>query len=415
MSILIRQVFLNNQVVDVLIKNNKFEKIAPHIPTALSDEVVNGEGKIILPAFYNMHTHSPMVLFRGVGEDKNLFDWLQTDIWPLEEKLTGEDVYIATRMAILEMIKSGTVLFNDMYSFMPEIERAVKEMGVKALISCVGFDLFNPQMTEERKKIMNQFMETPVTTDRVIKTVSCHAVYTVSEELLQFSRELAQKHNTFLHIHLAETEKEVSDCVEKTGLTPAQYLDKLGLLTNKTILAHCVWLNETDRKIIKERGCLIAHCPTSNLKLNSGQMPFNTYTNEGLKISLGTDGASSNNSLSMFSEMKLAALSAKGQSHDITAGSVDNILNATYKNPAEFLGIDSGVIQEGKIADFMLLDAHNTLTQPQKFIKSHLVYSIDSSCVSDVCCNGCFILKDKKHPFENEIIDSFMKLTESFF
>ena len=138
-------------------------------------------------------------------------------------------------------------------------------------------------------------------------------------------------------------------------------------------------------------------------------------TNEGLKISLGTDGASSNNSLSMFSEMKLAALSAKGQSHDITAGSVDNILNATYKNPAEFLGIDSGVIQEGKIADFMLLDAHNTLTQPQKFIKSHLVYSIDSSCVSDVCCNGCFILKDKKHPFENEIIDSFMKLTESFF
>ena len=415
MSILIRQVFLNNQVVDVLIKNNKFEKIAPHIPTALSDEVVNGEGKIILPAFYNMHTHSPMVLFRGVGEDKNLFDWLQTDIWPLEEKLTGEDVYIATRMAILEMIKSGTVLFNDMYSFMPEIERAVKEMGVKALISCVGFDLFNPQMTEERKKIMYQFMETPVTTDRVIKTVSCHAVYTVSEDLLQFSRDLAKKNNTFLHIHLAETEKEVSDCIEKTGLTPAQYLDKLGLLTNKTILAHCVWLNETDRKIIKERGCLIAHCPTSNLKLNSGQMPFNTYTNEGLKISLGTDGASSNNSLSMFSEMKLAALSAKGQSHDITAGSVDNILNATYKNPAEFLGIDSGVIQEGKIADFMLLDAHNTLTQPQKFIKSHLVYSIDSSCVSDVCCNGCFILKDKKHPFENEIIDSFMKLTESFF
>ena len=158
MSILIRQVFLNNQVVDVLIKNNKFEKIAPHIPTALSDEVVNGEGKILLPAFYNMHTHSPMVLFRGVGEDKDLFDWLQTDIWPLEEKLTGEDVYIATRMAILEMIKSGTVLFNDMYSFMPEVENAVKEMGVKALVSCVGFDLFNPQMTEERKKIMTQFM-----------------------------------------------------------------------------------------------------------------------------------------------------------------------------------------------------------------------------------------------------------------
>ena len=410
MSILIKQVLLNNNRVDILIKEKKIEKIAPHISTSLSDEVILGDGKIVCPAFYNMHTHSPMVLFRGIGEDKNLFDWLQTDIWPREEKLTGEHVYIATRMAILEMIKSGTILFNDMYSFMPEIERATKEMGVKALISCVAFDLFDPKMTVERKQIMKQFMETPATTSRVKKTVSCHAVYTVSEELFLYARDLAKKHNTFLHIHLAETEKEVSDCVQKTGLTPTQYLDKLGLITDKTILAHCVWLNEKDRKIIKQRGSLIAHCPTSNLKLNSGQMPFDTYQKEGLKISLGTDGASSNNSLSMFSEMKLAALSAKGQSHNITAGAVDNILTATYKNPAEFLGINAGSIKEGAVADLILLDANNTLTQPVKFINSHLVYSVDSSCVTDVCSNGCFILKDKKHPHENEIIESFINL-----
>lgn len=415
MSILIRQVLLNNNTVDILIKDNKIEKIAPHIPTAISDSIILGEGKAIIPAFYNMHTHSPMTLFRGIGEDKELFDWLQTDIWPREEKLKSEHVYAASRMAILEMIKSGTVLFNDMYSFMYDTEKAVDEMGVRALISCVAFDLFDKKMCQERKQIMHEFMSTQPINPNVIKAISCHAVYTVSQELLLFAKDLALKHDTYLHIHLSETEKENTDCIEKTGLTPTEYLDKLGLLTNKTILAHCVWLNEKDRKIIKERGCLIAHCPTSNFKLNSGQMPFETYFNEGIKISLGTDGTSSNNSLSMFSEMKIAALSAKNQSSKISAGSVDNILNSTFKTPAEFLNLNAGEIKEGNLADFILLDTHNTLTQPIQFLKSHLVYSVDTSCVVDVCCNGRFILKDKHHPLENEIIDSFMKLTESFF
>ncbi len=413
MSILIRHVLLNNKLVDILIKNNKFEQISDHIPTALSDEIISGEGKAITPAFYNMHTHSPMTLFRGIGEDKDLFEWLQTDIWPREEKLTNEQVYAASRLSILEMIKSGTVLFNDMYPFASETEKAADEMGVKMLSSCVAFDLFNPQMTSEKKKNMSEFMERKISSPLIKKTVACHAVYTVSEELLRFSKELALKHHSFLHIHLAETQKEVSDCIEKTGLTPTKYLDKLGLLTNKTILAHCVWLNEEDRKIIKERGCLIAHCPTSNLKLNSGQMPFNLYKEDGLKISLGTDGASSNNSLSMLSEMKIAALSAKGQSKNITAGKVDYILEASQKEAAKFLGLNAGEIKVGAIADFILWDLNNTLLQPQSFLKSHLVYSADSSCISDVCSNGRFILKDKHHPFENEIMDSFLKVSNS--
>ncbi|MBO7244824.1 MAG: amidohydrolase [Alphaproteobacteria bacterium] len=413
MSTLIRHVLLDNKPVDILINHNKIEKIADHIPTALSDEIIMGEGKAITPAFYNMHTHSAMTLFRGIGEDKNLFDWLQTDIWPREEKLTNEQVYHASKLSILEMIKSGTVLFNDMYPFAAQTEKAADEMGVKMLSSCVAFDLFNPKMTEEKKKSMTEFMERKISSSFIKKTVSCHAVYTVSEELLCFARDLALKHHSFLHIHLAETQKEVSDSIEKTGLTPTAYLDKLGLLTNKTILAHCVWLNEEDRKIIKERGCLIAHCPTSNLKLNSGQMPFNLYKEEGLKISLGTDGASSNNSLSMFSEMKIAALSAKGQSQNITAGKVDQILHMSQKEAPQFLGINAGEIAEGTIADFILLDLNNTQLQPQSYLKSHLVYSAESNCVTDVCSNGRFILKDKYHPFENEIIDSFLKASKS--
>lgn len=415
MSILIRHVLLNNTPVDILINQNKIEKIATHIPTALSDTVIQAEGKAIQPAFYNMHTHSPMVLFRGIGEDKDLFDWLQKDIWPREEKLTKEQVYIASRMAILEMIKTGTVLFNDMYFFMDETIRAIDEMGVRGLVSCVAMDLFNPQTTRQKKKDMTTFISTPSPCNRVIKTVACHAIYTVSEELLLFSRDLALKNNTFLHIHLAETKKEVDDCLEKTGLTPTQYLDKLGLLTKKTILAHCVWLNEEDQNIIKQRGCLIAHCPISNLKLNSGQMPLHTYQQKGLNISLGTDGASSNNALSMFSEMKIAALSAKGESHNITTAPVQSILNMAQKNAAHFLGLNTGTIQEGTLADFILIDLNNTLTQPAKFLNSHMVYSMDSSCISDVCVNGRFVLQNKNHPFENEIIDSFINLSESLF
>lgn len=410
MSILIRQVLLENKPVDILIKNNKIDQISSHIPTALSDEIVIGEGKTIIPAFYNMHTHSPMLLFRGIGEDKDLFDWLQTDIWPREEKLTSKHVYAASRLAILEMIKSGTVFFNDMYPFGVDTEQAVHNMGVRSLSSVVAFDLFDEKMREQKKKDMAEFMSKKPISPLSQKAVACHAIYTVSEELLLFSKELAQKHHTFLHVHLAETEKEVHDCIEKTGLTPTAYLNKLGLLTNKTILAHCVYLNEEDQQIIKEKGCLIAHCPISNLKLNSGQMPFETYHQKGLKIALGTDGASSNNALSMFSEMKTAALSAKGQSHNIKAGQINQILSAAQEEAPKFLGLNAGKIQEAALADFVLLDTRNSLLNPINFLNSHLVYSADSSCVSDVCCNGRFILKDKNHPFENEIIDEFLKV-----
>ena len=307
---------------------------------------------------------------------------------------------------------AGTVLFNDMYPFAVDTEKVAVEMGVKMLSSCVAFDLFDPKMTAEKKNAMTDFMERKITSPLIQKTVACHAVYTVSEELLCFARDLALKHNSFLHIHLSETKKEVDDCLEKRGLTPTQYLSKLGLLTSKTILAHCVWLSEEDREIIKEKGCLVAHCPVSNLKLNSGQMPFALYQKEGIKIALGTDGASSNNSLSMFSEMKMAALSAKGQSKNIMAGTVEQILNSAGQEAAKFLKLNAGVIKEGAIADFVLLDLNNTLLQPNTYLKSHLVYSADTSCVSDVCSNGRFILKDKNHPLQNEIVDNFKEVCD---
>lgn len=410
MSILIKQVLLENKIVDILIKNNKIEQIEQNISTKSMDDVVIAEGKAILPAFYNMHTHASMVCLRGIGEDKNLFDWLQTDIWPREEKLDESDIYTASRMAILEMIKNGTVFFNDMYFHQPATIKAVDEMGIRALISPVAMDMFDPKITQEKMNTMPQFFETEIKTNRIIKGIACHAVYTVSETLLNFCSKLAKKQNSFIHIHLAETKKEVDDCIQKYGISPTKLLDKHNLLTPKTILAHCVWLSEDDRKIIQEKGCLIAHCPVSNLKLVSGQMPLDEYEKQNLKIALGTDGASSNNALSMFSEMKIAALSAKIKAQNPCAAKVENITKMATKNGAQFMNINAGEIKVGSIADFMLVDLKNTLTQPQKMINSHFVYSMDSSCITDVCCDGKFVMLDKKVQNENEILDKFNEL-----
>lgn len=407
MSILIRHVLLDNRLVDILIEQTHFAQIAPHIPTSALDMVIDGEGKAILPAFYNMHTHAPMVFLRGIGEDKDLFSWLTQDIWPLEAKLTPKLVYAASRLAILEMIQTGTVFFNDMYFYMNETIKAVDEMGIRAAISPVAMDMFDSKQTIAKKQSMSAFMAEPISCPRVTKTVSCHSVYTVSDELLNFSRELAAKYKTFLHIHASETQKEVEECLEKTGMTPPQKLKSHGLITNKSILAHCVHLTDEDKVLIQQSGALIAHCPVSNLKLNSGQMPLDTYQEKKLNISLGTDGASSNNSLSLFSEMKTAALSAKGQSHKITAAPIDEIQKMACLNGASFMGLKAGCIQEGYLADFILVDLSNPLTHPVASLKSHFVYSLDSSCVTDVCCNGRFVMKNKTVAHQAEIIDSF--------
>lgn len=409
MSILIRHVSLDNQFVDILIEQNKIIRIAPHISTAALDTVVEAEGKAIFPAFYNMHTHGAMTLLRGIGEDKDLFDWLTQDIWPLEAKLTPQMIYAASKMAILEMIHSGTVFFNDMYFEMTETIRAVDEMGIRAAIAPVAMDMFNPKQTIAKKQSMSAFMAEPSTCNRVIKTVACHSVYTVSDDLLNFSRELATKHKTFLHIHSSETQREVEDCLNKTGLTPTQKLYQQGLIGPKTILAHCVHLSDSDKKLLYDKKTLIAHCPISNLKLNSGQMPLDDYQKKGLLIALGTDGASSNNSLSLFSEMKTAALSAKGQASKITAAPLKTIRAMACENGATFMGLKAGQIQEGYLADFMLVDLSNTLTHPLSALHSHFVYSLDSSCVTDVCCNGRFVMKNKDVLHQSEIIDSFEK------
>ena len=413
MSILIKNVLHNNQTTDVLIEGNKFSSIAQNIEVN-AEKIIDGSNKAILPAFYNTHNHAAMSILRGFGDDKPLFEWLNEDIWPIEDQLTEDDIAVASRLAILEMIKSGTVFFADMYFFGERTMQAVADMGIRAAISRVEMDLFDEQKAEQKKIDTANFIDFPnPCPQRIIKCLSCHAVYTVSDELFKFAKETAEKQGWFMQIHVSETKQEVDDCFAKWGMSPVAKLDSLGLLTPKTILAHAVHLSDEDIAIIKKRGCYISTNPISNLKLNSGMFMFEKmYETMPENITLGTDGASSNNNLNMLDSMKFCSLVAKAESNSALGGKAQDIYKVATTNGAKAFGLDAGEIKEGCLADCLLVDLDNVFLTPNYNIISNMVYSADSSCVCDVICDGRLIMENGKVAGEKEIIDNAKKLAE---
>ena len=413
MSILIKNVLHNNQRVNVYIKDNRFAEIAPNFE-APADKVIDGGRKAILPAFYNTHNHAAMSILRGFGDDKPLFEWLNEDIWPIEAQLTAEDIYTASRLALLEMIKSGTVFFADMYFFGEQTMRAVSEMGMRAAISRVEMDLFNPELTAQKKIDTAAFMDfANPCPERIIKCLSCHAVYTVSDELFAYARDVAAENDMYMQIHVSETAKENADCQEKWHMSPVQKLDSLGLLGPKTVMAHAVHLSDEDIKIIAERGCYLSTNPTSNLKLNSGLFMFEKLRKIMFDhITLGTDGASSNNNLSMIEAMKICSLAAKYQADSAMAGAAQDIFTMATRNGARAFGLDAGEIRKGALADCILVDLDNPFMTPNYNLISNMVYAADSSVICDVVCDGRLIMENRHVKDEESIIREAQALSE---
>lgn len=407
--VLLQNVFLNNKICDVLIDKNKIVKIANKVNVS-TDEVIDCTDKAILPSFCNTHTHACMMFLRGIGEDKNLFDWLNQDIFPREAKLKTEHFYALSRYALLEMIKTGTTCFTDMYFEVPETIKAVQEMGVRAVIPYPGMDFFDESEADRRVQRATQYLSEPVKNSKIKKALYCHAIYTCSEKLIRAFSDLAKKYDTYLQIHVSETQKEVDDCIQKFGCRPVELLYKWGIMGPKTLFAHVVHLNDKEIQLVKETGTVLAHCPTSNLKLGSGQLDFQKYLNAGLKLTLGTDGVSSNNSLSMISEMKIAALSAKNKADSVLAGKVDDIFQIATKNGFDAFGIEAGEIKEGNLADFILVDMNNQFLLPNNNLISNMIYAADSSCITDVFCDGKSVMRDKKIPNEEEIVSDFKRV-----
>ena len=287
---------------DVLVEENRITEIGRDLLADPSEETIDGHGKLAIPGLVNAHTHLAMTLFRGYADDMALMPWLQEKIWPLEARLTREDIHWGVKLGCLEMIRFGVTCYNDMYYFMDEAARATKEMGLRAFLSGVVFDS-RPEFRKEAESFIKQWKGD----DLISPAVGPHAVYTCSENTLLWAKEIAEKNDVLLHIHLSETRGEVEDSLKKYGKSPVEYLDSLGWLGPNLVAAHCVWLSDNDISLLARHKVNVAHCPVSNLKLAAGISPICDLQAAGVNVCLGTDGASSNNNLNLFEEMKVGS------------------------------------------------------------------------------------------------------------
>lgn len=408
-SILLKNAVLEDGcTADVLIRGNRFAAVGSGI-TEAAETVIDCAGRFaVLPPFYNGHTHAAMALLRGYADDYDLFDWLSNYIWPLEAKLTEQDVYLGTKLACLEMIKSGTVAFNDMYWFQPGTIRAADEMGMRA---DVGIMVLSTAGLDQRTANDDLAADRIPHSDLIRISMAPHAIYTVSEEKLRECAELAKTKGLPIQIHLAETKKEFDDCMAEHGMTPAAYLDKLGLLTERTTLAHAVWLTDDDLKLVAERKCFLVHNPVSNARLGSGTFRYAEARAAGCRIILGTDGNASNNNLSMLEEMKAAALLAKTRTGDPKTLPAKEAFRMATADAAAAFGIDAG-IKAGKIADCMLIDLNHVSMVPNYHLISNLVYSAEPGAVNTVICNGRILMRNRVIPGEDRIIAEAKALAE---
>ncbi len=388
---------------DILVVGNVFEKVNRTLDAADYEgaEIVDCSRFAIMPAFYNGHTHAAMSLLRGFADDMELGKWLNEYIWPTEAKLTDDDIRVGSRLAVLEMIKSGTVFFADMYWHREQTMRVVEEMGIRAAI---GVTFAEPLMSAEAWANNVDFLKKHTgESDRVQLVVMPHAIYTVGEEKTAELIELARSENYKIHTHLSETLFEIKTCNEKYGCTPVEFWKRLGGLNSNFSAAHCTHFSASDRKIFAESGATAILNPCSNLKLNSGMPQIAEMLKDGLKLGLGTDGDSSNNNLDMQEEMKTIALLAKylGTAETLPA---EDALDLATCNVANFFGIHAGKIEEGYLADCLLLNLDNERMVPCYNIYSNWVYSANSSAIDSVMCNGKFVMRGRHVEGEDEII-----------
>jgi 5-methylthioadenosine/S-adenosylhomocysteine deaminase len=342
-----------------------------------------------------------MTLFRGYADDFPLKEWLTKKIWPLEQKITEDDVYWGTKLACLEMIKTGTTTFNEMYWY-PEAQiEAIKEMGLRAMIGLVMID-FLPIGSKENVEKSYKTLK-PILPEIGSLTVAPHSIYGVSKENLIWAKDFARKENLILHIHLSETEEEVNGCLKFAKMRPVEYLEKIGFLNENCILAHSIWLNEKEIEIFAKRKCSVVYNPCSNIKLASGIFPYKKFKEAGVNICLGTDGPASNNSLDMFLEMKFSSFLQKIKEMDPTVAPAKEIFQMTTKNGAKALKINAGEIKVGKLADLILIDLNDISLTPGHNLVSDIVYSANGNCVSDLICNGKILMRDRKIEGEEKI------------
>jgi 5-methylthioadenosine/S-adenosylhomocysteine deaminase len=401
LSLAVLDARVNGQLVGIRCEGGTIVALGPEVEAQPADEMIEAAGAHLVPPLVNGHTHAAMTLFRGSGGDLPLMPWLEERIWPVEAKLDEEDVHRGARLACAEMIRSGTTRFWDMYWHPEATARAAEEAGIRAAIGAPLFDAAG-SFEELRDSALRSLEALSRFGPLVTPTLAPHSIYTVSERSLRWIGELSAERGLPVQIHLAETEKEVQDCIAEHGGRPAHYLDRLGLLSERAVLAHGVWLDPEELTLIAERGATVVTNPAANMKLAvGGVFPHPAAKAAGVAVGLGTDGAGSNDSLDLFADLKLFALAQKHAAADPTAIDAAEAWAVASGARAPLLGATPLV--PGASADFLLLrrDA------PELGIgelTSNLVYAAAGAVVETTVVAGRVLMRSGEVPDLGEIV-----------
>ena len=393
---------LDGEQVGVRCEEGEIVAIGPEVVARLGDETIEAGGAPLVAPLVNGHTHAAMTLFRGSGGDLPLMPWLQERIWPVEARLEEEDVYWGARLACAEMIRGGTTRFWDMYWQPEATARAVADAGIRATIGAPLFD-HDGDPVGMRARALHSLERLSDLGPAVAPALAPHSIYTVSEPSLRWIAELGAERRLPIQIHLSETEQEVEACLAEHGLRPALYLDSVGMLSERTVLAHGVWLDREELELIAARGCTVVANPVANMKLAvGGVFPYPAASAAGVEIGLGTDGAGSNDSLDLLADLKLFALTQKHAAADATAIAASEAWAIATGGRAPLLGAGRP-LTVGAAADFLLLrpDAPELAIGE---LASNLVYAASGAAVATVVSGGRVLMRGGELPELGEIV-----------
>ncbi|MEM4367549.1 MAG: amidohydrolase [Candidatus Anstonellales archaeon] len=371
-----------------IIRENEIDK---------TDLVIDADNKIIFPGFVNSHTHIAMSVFRNYADDMLLHEWLEKKIWPLESKLDKEIIYHASLVSIIEMLRSGTTLFNDMYGFCDSIADAVKKIGIRAIIGYGMIDNFDEdKRLKELRQAENYRNYISEMKNKLIDFSYCpHAIYTCSKELILEAKKLATLNNSFFHMHASETRKEVLDSKKKYGKTPIEILNELKVLDKKTLLAHCCFVTLKEIKLLSQSNVNVSHCIISNMKLANGEIaPIHEMDSNNVNITLGTDGPASNNSLNIIETAKIASIAQKNFKWNAEIVNAKKTFDFLTVNGYKAFNKKGGLLKNGYLADLIIVDYKKANTLPFANPYAMAIYSMNIDNIESVIVNGNLIIYD---------------------
>ena len=363
-----------------------------------ADETLDATDGLVIPGLVNAHCHAAMTLLRGYADDKPLGAWLQEDIWPVEAALTADDVRVGTELAAVELIRSGTTAFADMYFHEPTVAEVVEASGLRAVLGhgvvTVGKD--DDEAHADADESVAFAAEYDGAADgRISTAVMPHSLTTVRDDILAELAERARTEGVSLHLHANETADEVEPIVAEHGVRPLAHADDLGVLDGDVFLAHCVHVDDEEIELLAEHDVGVVHCPASNMKLASGMAPVQRMLDAGVTVGIGTDGAASNNDLDPFDELRDAAMLGKLAANDASAVAAADAFRMATEGSARTLGLDTGRIEPGAKADVAVLDLDRPHLTPAHDLVSHLVYAARGSDVRHTVCDGRVLMRDR--------------------